>query len=190
VDANGNAVSGGLGFDPARVRVTVGQKVRWTNTDTIAPHTVTESHGIFDLGGDYGETPANPPGFAPGTSVQREFSAGTFSYFCRVHPEEMRGVVATPVKLSVIRSQSRSGQGGVRIRAVWSRQQLPAGQAFDVQLRVRNGPWRAVRTGTRALGGMFRAALRKVNAFRARIRLTDGPAGASGYSPVARIKPQ
>jgi len=185
VDANGNPFTGGLGFDPARLTVAVGRTVRWTNTDSFAPHTATEEHGIFDLGGDYG--PPGNTGFGPGESVEREFSAGTFRYLCRVHPE-MRGVVAAPVKLSVIRRQLRSGSRRLRVRAVWARQRLPSGQAFDVQRRVGRGPWKAVRRGTRALRGEFGTMRGKVLSFRSRIRLTEGPPGASGYSPAARIR--
>jgi len=181
VDANGNPFSGGLGFDPARLRVAVGRTVRWTNTDSFVPHTATEEHGIFDLGGDYG--PPGNMGFGPGESVEREFSAGTFRYFCRVHPE-MRGVVAAPVKLSIARAR----KAAPRVRALWSRRRLPAGQAFDVQRRIGGGPWRSIRVGTRRLQGTFSAVSAKANAFRARVRLTDG-GGASGYSPARAIRP-
>src|SRR5436305_11051653 len=101
VKAKGNVFTGGLGFDPASVQVAVGQVVRWTNTDFLVPHTATENHGLWDLGGSYGATPANPPGFGPGQSVQRAFEAGTAHYYCRVHPTQMKGVVAVPVQLAL-----------------------------------------------------------------------------------------
>jgi plastocyanin len=183
VDANGNPFSGGLGFDPARVRVAVGQTVRWTNTDTIAPHTVTEEHGLFDLGGSYG--PPGSMGFGPGESVRWRFASGTFSYFCRVHPAQMRGVVAAPVKLSRVRSRAAARGTGLRIRAIWGRQALPAGQKFDVQRRIGARPWRTVRDGIRGTGATFGAVAGKVNVFRARVRASGG---ASGYSPPARIR--
>jgi plastocyanin len=186
VDANGNPFSGGLGFDPVRVRVAVGQKVRWTNTDTVAPHTVTEDHGIFDLGGSYG--PPGNMGFGPGESVEHRLAAGTFSYYCRVHPAEMRGVVAAPVRLSVLRGRAARG-ASPRIRAIWGREALPSGQQFDVQRRVGAGRWRTVRNGTRATGAAFAAARGKVNAFRARIRRAGASGGASGYSPPAGVRP-
>src|SRR5436309_11203637 len=66
VKAEGNAFTGGLQFDPASVTVHVGDTVRWVNTDRIVPHTATEDHGLWDLDGTYGATPANPPGFGPG----------------------------------------------------------------------------------------------------------------------------
>ena len=69
----------------------------------IVPHTATEDHGLWDLAGTYGQTPANPAGFAPGTTVERPFEAGTHHYYCRVHPQQMKGVVAVPVKLASAR---------------------------------------------------------------------------------------
>jgi plastocyanin len=186
VDAEGNPFTGGLGFDPVRVRVAVGQNVRWTNTDTTVPHTVTEEHGIFDLGGTYG--PPGNMGFGPGESVELRLASGTFSYYCRVHPVEMQGVVAAPVRLSILRGRVARGTS-LRIRAIWARAALPSGQRFDVQRRIGGGSWRSVRGGTRATGGRFAAVADKVNAFRARIRRAGASGGASGYSPPAGVRP-
>src|SRR5687768_3209677 len=104
VSAQGNALydTANLRFSPARVTVPVGGTVRWTNTDPVVPHTATEKHHLWDLGGAYGATPANPSGFGPGASVLRVFEAGTHEYFCRVHPT-MLGVVAVPVQLASAR---------------------------------------------------------------------------------------
>src|SRR5205823_1301278 len=81
VDANGNAFTGGLSFTPDHVTARIGQVVEWTNTDFLVPHTATEDHGLWDLGGTYGQTPANPSGFGPGMSVSRPFEAGTEHYY-------------------------------------------------------------------------------------------------------------
>jgi plastocyanin len=108
VMANGDIVTQlinpmSLSFTPGSVDALVGQTVRWTNTDFFVPHTVTEDHGLFDLAGTYGATPFNPAGFAPGASVSLVAAAGTFHYYCRVHPVQMHGVMAVPVTLSVQR---------------------------------------------------------------------------------------
>jgi plastocyanin len=183
VAANGNPLSGGLSFTPQNVTVKAGEVVQWTNTDSFAPHTATENHSLWDLGGSYGGTPANPPGFAPGASVQREFSAGTFNYFCRVHPTDMSGSVSVPVELR----RKRRGER-VRVVAVWSEVALPAGQVFDVEKRRGGGDWKTVRDGTRDLRGRFAAQQGKAFRFRARVRKADDPDAASGYSPVAKIR--
>jgi plastocyanin len=183
VGANGNPFSGGLSFTPQDVSVKVGEIVQWTNTDSFVPHTATEDHNLWDLGGSYGETPANPPGFAPGESVQREFSAGTFHYYCRVHPTQMKGTVSVPVRLR------RKHHGDeFRVIAVWSDTQLPDGQVFDVQKRKGGGAWKTVRNGIAKLRGRFAAAEGQKLGFRARVRRADDPETASGYSPVAKIK--
>jgi plastocyanin len=100
VKAEGNAFTGGLKFDPASVTVRVGDTVQWVNTDNVVPHTATEDHGLWDLTGTYGQTPANPPGFGPGETRERVFEAGTAHYYCKVHPQQMHGVVSVPVELS------------------------------------------------------------------------------------------
>jgi plastocyanin len=101
VDAAGNAFSGGLAFIPARISVRVGDVVQWRNTDFLVPHTATEDHFLFNLTGDYGGTPVNPPGFGPGETRRHRFAAGTWNYFCQVHPDDMRGRVTVPPTLRV-----------------------------------------------------------------------------------------
>ena len=66
----------GFRFCPSTIRVTAGTVVRWTNRDS-APHTVTaRAGGQFDSGS-----------FAQGRSWSHRFErAGTFSYYCTLHP--------------------------------------------------------------------------------------------------------
>ncbi|MCX6520160.1 MAG: cupredoxin domain-containing protein [Actinobacteria bacterium] len=69
-------------FAPASISVATGTTVVWSNNDKD-PHTVTDRGGSFDSGS-----------FGPGGSFQRTFtSAGSFSYFCDIHPS-MVGVVS------------------------------------------------------------------------------------------------
>lgn len=190
VDAEGN-FAGGLAFDPAEVSVRVGDIVEWTNTDPLVPHTATEDHGLWDLGGDYGETPANPPGFGPGETVSRDFDAGTFNYYCRVHGHVQEGVVEVPVTL-------RSRRTGVVVR--WGSGPLPEGQVFDVQRQAsypggsrREGrrvtKWRTVLKGTRDGRARFDYGPARITelAFRARVRDSANPEAVSGWSPPAAL---
>lgn len=180
VDANGNPLTGGLSFDPSAVRVPVGGTVRWTNTDFFVPHTATEDHMLWRLTGDYGDPLGLfPTGFAPGESRERRFAAGTWSYYCEVHPEPMRGTATVPVTL---RRVSRG------VRAIWSAEPLPARQVFDVQRRRGADRWQTVRRGVRALGARFGGRGGTTLSFRARVRSTSDPAARSGYSPPARIR--
>ena len=80
---SGNAKIAGVAF-PAKVQVTAGQKVTWTNTDGF-PHTVTADNGSFDSGP-----------VAAGTSYARTFKqAGTFAYHCKIHSSMHGTVVVT-----------------------------------------------------------------------------------------------
>ncbi len=68
-------------FNPASTTVKVGDSVTWTNNGQ-APHTATADGGAFDTGI-----------LNNGQSGTATFSsAGTFKYFCAVHPE-MRGTI-------------------------------------------------------------------------------------------------
>lgn len=183
VNANGNAFTGGLGFDPRRVTVKVGQSVRWTNTDNLVPHTATEDHRLWRLAGDYG--PPGTMGFGPGESVQRRFAAGTWSYFCEIHPDQMHGVVAVPVTLG---SAAARRPGSFLVNAVWSKTALPAGQVFDVQERIGARAWKTVRNGVRGRQGSFAGRGGQLLSFRARVRRTTAPTASSSYSPVARLR--
>jgi plastocyanin len=176
VAAAGNVFTGGLAFEPASVSAKVGDTVSWTNTDFLVPHTATEDHGLWDLTGTYGQTPVNPSGFGPGESRQRVFEAGTFSYFCEVHPVDMKGVISVAPKVKRLRAGNRA-----RMRVTWAPGPPEDGQVYDVQ-RKRSGGWRTVRKGTLRPAGTFPGTTGR---FRARLRLASDPSAASGYSPAA-----
>lgn len=73
-------------FAPASLTVAVGTKVTWTNEDT-APHTVTVSSGPVKF---------SSPNLQKGDSFTYTFTtAGTYSYYCAVHPDMVAKVIAT-----------------------------------------------------------------------------------------------
>ena len=77
-------------FDPAEAITDVGGEVTWTNTDTAA-HTVTS--GDLQSDPDNVGTEFDSSLFGPGKTFSKTFEkAGTFNYFCMVHPW-MMGVV-------------------------------------------------------------------------------------------------
>jgi plastocyanin len=201
VGANGN-FTGGLSFTPPEVTVRVGEVVRWRNTDSFVPHTSTEVHGLWDIGGSYGGTPANPPGYAPGAVVERAFEAGSHLYYCRVHPGSMFGVIAVPVSLStettrVRLRRPRKGKRGKRRRykrvtyvvATWATGAPAEGLVFDVERRVGAAtPWAPLRTGTRETGVRFRAGIRGTPwEVRARLRRDGSQDEATAWSPPASV---
>jgi plastocyanin len=208
INAEGNVFTGGLRFNPDSARVKVGDLVRWTNTDFLVPHTATEDHGLWNLTGTYGATPATPPGFAPGETRERRFAAGTWSYFCEVHPTQMHGTIVVPVDLSSRpagkHKKKRKGKRHGRLAgaakkkrkrgklfeivAVWGAEDLPRGQVFDVQARQGSGDWKTVLDGTRDQRGTFPGGPRGTSwTFRARVRRDGEASRASGYSPDATI---
>jgi plastocyanin len=189
VNAEGNVFTGGLGFDPPDVSVKIGEVVRWTNTDNVVPHTATEDHELWDLTGTYGQTPANPPGFGPGESRERAFEAGTAHYFCRVHPAQMKGTVAVPVRLEQAATLRPKPQPNERhLLATWAVLPPAAGQAFDVEVRRSAGAWRAYRTGTRAISAGIRTRRGVKWSVRARLRSATDPKAATDWSPVVFLR--
>ena len=68
-------------FSPAQITVNKGDTVVWTNNDT-APHTVTGDNGGPDS-----------PTLQNGATYSYTFNtAGTFPYYCSIHPM-MKGIV-------------------------------------------------------------------------------------------------
>lgn len=204
--ANGNAFTGGLSFAPADISGRVGQTIRWTNTDVIAPHTVTEANGLFDLvGNNVNGTPVSPSGFGPGTAVDLPLVAGTIAYFCRVHPVDMKGILAVPVTLALSpplaapKTTARTRRGrdrrAARRRAfqrtlfvTWAASAPAAGQVFDVELRRGSGPWTPLVSGTTQTSARAKAGVRGTRtAIRSRLRLADDVARATGWSPEAIV---
>jgi plastocyanin len=68
-------------FDPARLNISVGTTVTWTNNDSVT-HTVTADQGAFDSGN-----------LSPGSTFSFTFSqAGSYPYHCTPHPS-MKGTI-------------------------------------------------------------------------------------------------
>lgn len=188
VKAEGNIFTGGLQFAPPRTAVRVGQVVQWTNTDPIVPHTATEDHGLWDLTGTYGATPVSPAGFGPGESRSRAFEAGTQHYYCRVHPTQMKGVIAVPVFLSRT-AQTSGGKTRYLIIAQWASRAPASGEVFDVQVRRTNGAWKSVRKGTRSTSMRFDGGkIETLWYVRARLRRASRASDATDWSPVISIR--
>lgn len=70
----------GMAFTPATIAVAAGTTITWTNKDAVA-HTVTSNSGTFDSGSIA----------TSGTYSFMFTTAGTYSYYCKIHP----GMTAT-----------------------------------------------------------------------------------------------
>ena len=69
-------------FNPATLTVAAGSTVVWTNQDDV-PHTVTSDENVF-----------GSPALDSGEKFEFTFTkAGTFSYYCKVHPHMTGKVV-------------------------------------------------------------------------------------------------
>ena len=108
-------------FDPAEAITDVGGEVTWTNTDTAA-HTVTS--GDLQSDPDNVGTEFDSSLFGPGKTFSKTFEkAGTFPYFCMVHPW-MKGVVTvqaemggeeTPMEEEETYAKAMSSDGSVNV---------------------------------------------------------------------------
>jgi plastocyanin len=203
-NAEGNIVTGGLRFFPADLTVHVGEAAAWTNTDFLVPHTVTETHGLWDLSGTYGGTGLTPPGFGPGTIVQRGFEAGTHRFLCVVHGPVMSGSVAVPVDVSSVRTTILVKQKPIRtkhglrkrkpkkvkiatVTMRWAAAAEPTGLAFDVQRRRPGGAWEQVAAATTTTDGSFRTSPGVAWEVRARLRRASDAAAGTDWSPAAAV---
>ena len=73
-------------FSPGSVTVGIGDTVTWTNNQAGVPHTVTsDTAGVMDSGT-----------LASGATYAKTFdAAGTFTYFCAIHPTMTGTVIVT-----------------------------------------------------------------------------------------------
>ena len=72
-------------FDPPTLTVKAGTTVTWVNADDI-PHVVSEKDGKF-----------RSPALDTDDKFSQTFStAGTFEYFCAIHPHMTGKIVVTP----------------------------------------------------------------------------------------------
>jgi plastocyanin len=79
-------IAGGMSYSPNPANVRVGQKVAWRNDDNI-PHTATQTGNGFDTG--------TIPGGATSAPLTIT-TAGSLSYFCRIHPAMVGTLNVTP----------------------------------------------------------------------------------------------
>jgi plastocyanin len=88
----GTTLTGGQAYSMDPIQVKVGQKVIWKNDDTVQ-HTVTSGTGPSDpnMGKDFDSGLTKL--INPGATFEHTFTkAGTFPYFCQLHPT-MQGKV-------------------------------------------------------------------------------------------------
>ena len=90
-----------IAYSPATIRIKPGTEVTWVNEDDSVHHTVTSGAPAEDsVPGVSKGKPARPDGEfdgdLPDASSEFRFtfdSAGTYAYFCNIHPSMMGEVV-------------------------------------------------------------------------------------------------
>ena len=117
------------------------------------------------------------------------FEAGTQHYYCKVHPTQMHGVVAVPVKLAVKPGPMKNGHPTRIVVMRWASAAPVKGEAFDVQVKRGSGKWKPFRSVTRdASGKLSRQGSKFAISVRARLRKAGDASAATGWSPVATVQ--
>lgn len=75
-------------FVPKTITAKVGQKITWTNNDSVA-HTVTKNKGFKGAG------PASDTVDPGATYSFTPKKAGTIPYFCQIHPGQTGTIIVT-----------------------------------------------------------------------------------------------
>jgi plastocyanin len=71
-----------IAYNPPTIQIAAGQTVTWKFDDGPTPHTVTADDHSFDSGM-----------MSSGQFSHRFDAAGTYTYTCTVHPQQMKGTV-------------------------------------------------------------------------------------------------
>ena len=111
-------------------------------------------------------------------------TAGTYNYFCAVHPTQMKGTVTVPLRVTAGKLHHKR----YRATVIWSAQAPDPGQVFDLQEKKGGGDWQTVRNGTTELQAAFKLRKGRRFAFRSRLRKADDASAASDYSPEVAVK--
>ena len=154
-----------------------GQLVTWEwDAGVKNLHSIRQREGLFSSGAATN---------IPGSTFQRRFSAGSFDYYCGIHPGIMFGRVRVPVTFA-------TAPTGRPFTVRWASLTTNVGQVFDVQYRIGSGAWLTWRADTAKVSRVFGMDGKPVvvkagrsYSFRARTQRTVGePLDRSGWSPT------
>lgn len=159
-------------FDPMAVTLPQGIEMRWKN-DGPSDHT---SVYAGPLRWDSGVLKPDA------TFTKKVAQAGTYTYFCRIHPQ-MKATVSIPVILS-----PESGSKTTNFKVQLATEKAPARTVYDVQIQKGKGRWLVYQKDVRASSVTFRAgALGKGTfSFRSRVRRAGGSL-ATDWSPPRSV---
>lgn len=159
------------GFSPKALTVMLGNSVRWRNASTkthTATPTVTWSWS--------GVTVAR----GAASSVVTPTQAGTFPYFCSIHPTLMRGKIKVPMTVS-----PAAGNTGTYFTLTLGTVKAPGVLVHDVYVRRDGGAWQLrLATAEPAVSIFFPST--GTWDIHTRLRYQLGGA-TSGWSPITSI---
>lgn len=132
--ASANVTIDEFKFQPATVTITVGDTVTWTNDQADVPHTATAKTGAtFDSGS-----------LATGDTYSETFdTAGTISYFCKIHPNMTGTIVVEAAAASTEPTASAEPSGSA----------APTGSVAPSADATQTAPPTDTAAGTQGQGG-------------------------------------
>ena len=136
---------GGLAFRPADIRVGTRDTVLWVWTGPDLDHTVTADPGQAE---QFDSDPDGTPNHQRDDSFGHFFTRpGTYSYFCRSHPDQMKGTI-TVVELPGLGDTTRPRLTRVRVGRAGRRIAFTLSEGAIVLARIQRrarGRWRSAR---------------------------------------------
>lgn len=159
-------------FTPKNQTVTLGNSVRWKNTSTKR-HTATPTLNWSLGGGVSVAAGATSAAVAP-------TQAGTFPYFCSVHPSLMKGKIKVP-----IRADPTAGTTATFFALTLGTVRAPGVLVHQVEVRQNGGAWQLRYTTAEPQISIFFPSPGTWDV-RTRMRYQLGGA-TSGYSPITTL---
>jgi plastocyanin len=136
---------GGLAFQPPRISVGTGDTVIWVWAGPDLDHTVSAGPGQAE---QFDSDPGGVPTRAREDSFSHRFTRiGTYTYFCRVHPDQMKGSVEV-VELTGLGDTKRPRLTRVRVGPQGRRIAFTVSEGAILLLRIQRrvqGGWRPAR---------------------------------------------
>jgi hypothetical protein len=150
--------------------------------ETQNSHNVREDNRLFYSGAPVADR-ASP--------FERDFSAGTFHYYCELHGSPGGGMDGL-IRVDLIHAAAPAGRA---FTVRWAGPVTETGSAFDVRFRVDGGRWRTWKSDTSSFKGAFGRNRKPVRVrpgheydFQARSQRNPSAEGTrSRWSPVLEV---
>jgi plastocyanin len=148
---------------------------------TDNPHNVREDSRLFHSGSPVADR----------ATFERDFSAGTFHYYCDLHGSVSGGMDGV-IRVDLLHGDAPLGRA---FTVRWAGPVTETGSAFDARFRVDGGRWRTWKSDTRAFKGVFGRNGNPVRVrpdhnydFQARSQKTAAAEHRrSGWSPILEV---